>query len=500
MNRSKGVREQPWWVTAAAVGGLLGAIIVVGVVGLLLNQRVKEVTEEALRYDVELEDKGDDLRVAVLDLRHFHRNIAFGGVSRGGVAAFEGAYEDVQTEIDELEDLGVRDRSAPQPEEFRRMADDYYAGFRPAIGLAGTDQEAFDRASDEGLREIELMENAAAQIDALGEELSADALQKVERANANGTLVLLAVIVGLVLSGAVLAYAAVRVMSELRRLYAEQQETAEKLAAASRAKTDFIADVSHELRTPLTVLRGNAQVGLALGDDVPAHREILEDIVRESRFMSRMVEDLLLLARSDSASLPLNRETVAAAPFLAELAGRAEILVRERDAELETRLESEGSLEIDPERVAQAVLVLVDNAAKYGPPGGRITLSSEVTRSGELHVKVEDRGPGIPREDLPRVFERFYRVDKARSRRMGGTGLGLPIAKTIVEAHGGHITAESRPGKGTRMSLYLPLLDAPRTDDYLPAGSTVDAKPPLRTRADAEQRTGSPPEGPSGRG
>ena len=499
MNRSKGVREQPWWVTAAAVGGLLGAIIVVGVVGLLLNQRVKEVTEEALRYDVELEDKGDDLRVAVLDLRHFHRNIAFGGVSRGGVAAFEGAYEDVQTEIDELEDLGVRDRSAPQPEEFRRMADDYYAGFRPAIGLAGTDQEAFDRASDEGLREIELMENAAAQIDALGEELSADALQKVERANANGTLVLLAVIVGLVLSGAVLAYAAMRVMSELRRLYAGQQETAEKLAAASKAKTDFLADVSHELRTPLTVLRGNAQVGLALGAE-GEQRQLFAEVVEESRRMSRMIEDLLLLARSDSTSLPLNRETVTAAPFLAELAGRAEILVRERDAELETRLESEGSLEIDPERVAQAVLVLVDNAAKYGPPGGRITLSSETTRSGELRVKVEDRGPGIPKEDLPHIFERFYRVDKARSRMMGGTGLGLPIARTIAQAHGGHITAESRPGKGTRMSLYLPLLDAPRTDDYLPAGSTVDAKPPLRTRADAEQRTGSPPEGPSGRG
>jgi len=499
MNRSKGVREQPWWVTAAAVGGLLGAIIVVGVVGLLLNQRVKEVTEEALRYDVELEDKGDDLRVAVLDLRHFHRNIAFGGVSRGGVAAFEGAYEDVQTEIDELEDLGVRDRSAPQPEEFRRMADDYYAGFRPAIGLAGTDQEAFDRASDEGLREIELMENAAAQIDALGEELSADALQKVERANANGTLVLLAVIVGLVLSGAVLAYAAMRVMSELRRLYAGQQETAEKLAAASKAKTDFLADVSHELRTPLTVLRGNAQVGLALGAE-GEQRQLFAEVVEESRRMSRMIEDLLLLARSDSTSLPLNRETVAAAPFLAELAGRAEILVRERGAELETHLEGEGSLEIDPERVAQAVLVLVDNAAKYGPPGGRITLSSETTRSGELRVKVEDRGPGIPKEDLPHIFERFYRVDKARSRMMGGTGLGLPIARTIAQAHGGHITAESRPGKGTRMSLYLPLLDAPRTDDYLPAGSTVDAKPPLRTRADAEQRTGSPPEGPSGRG
>lgn len=113
VGRIKGTREQPWWITAAAVGGLLGAIIVVGVVGLLLNQRVKEVTEEALRYDVELEDKGDDLKVAVLDLRHFHRNLAFGGISRGGVAAYENAYENLQTEVAELEDLGVRDRDAP---------------------------------------------------------------------------------------------------------------------------------------------------------------------------------------------------------------------------------------------------------------------------------------------------------------------------------------------------------------------------------------------------
>ena len=92
------------------------------------------------------------------------------------------------------------------------------------------------------------------------------------------------------------------------------------------------------------------------------------------------------------------------------------------------------------------------------PPGGTVTLSSDVTRQGELKITVEDEGPGIPKEDLPRVFERFYRVDKARSRRMGGTGLGLPIAKTIVDAHSGHITAESRPGHGTRMSIHLPLV------------------------------------------
>jgi two-component system sensor histidine kinase VicK len=103
----------------------------------------------------------------------------------------------------------------------------------------------------------------------------------------------------------------------------------------------------------------------------------------------------------------------------------------------------------------------VDNAAKYGPKGGVITLTSSA-RSGELRVVVEDRGPGIPEEELPRIFERFYRLDKARSRKLGGAGLGLPIAKTIVEAHGGRVEAMSRLGKGTKMTLFLPLLSEPR--------------------------------------
>jgi two-component system sensor histidine kinase VicK len=249
------------------------------------------------------------------------------------------------------------------------------------------------------------------------------------------------------------------VVNEMKRLYAEQQAATEKVEAASRAKTEFIADVSHELRTPLTVLRGNAQVGLALGSD--DHKEILEEIVEESKRMARMVEDLLFLAKSDSASLPLDLETVAVEPLLAELAGRAKILARERGAELETELKGGGLIRMDPQRIGQAVLILVDNAAKYGQPGGKVTLVSSV-RSGELRIKVEDRGPGIPKEKLPRIFERFYRLDKARSRKLGGAGLGLPIAKSIVDAHGGRIEAVSRLGEGTKISLCLPLLSQPQ--------------------------------------
>jgi two-component system, OmpR family, sensor histidine kinase VicK len=459
----KGIREQPWRITIVAVGGLLVAIMIAGLVGVLLNQRVEDATSDA-RYDVELEDEGDDLRAAVLDMRHYHRDIAFTGFSRGGIENFEDAYRRLHEEIDELEVVGVRDPGAPQPDEIRAMANEYYEDFRPAIGLYEEDREdggtAFTEASDRGLYRISEMEDAAEVLDEVGEQLSEEALDRVDRATMTARVVLLAVIGGLLLAGAALAYAAVRVVNELRRLYAEQRAATEKVEAASQAKTEFIADVSHELRTPLTVLRGNAQLGLALGAD-HEHEEILEEIVTESKRMARMVEDLLFLARSDSATLPLHLEAVSVETLLAELAGRAEVLAHERGARLETKLEGDGLVEVDTQRIEQAVLILVDNAAKYGPTGGVITLTSSA-RSGELRIGVEDHGPGIPKEELPRIFERFYRLDKARSRKLGGAGLGLPIAKTIVEAHGGHVEAVSHIGEGTKMTLCLPLLAEPR--------------------------------------
>jgi signal transduction histidine kinase len=449
------IREQPWWITIVAVGGLLVAILIAGIVGFLLNRNVEQVTQEALTYDVELEDEGDDVRAAVLDLRHYQRNITFGGPSRTQIKNFEDAYARLDDELNELEELGVRDPDAPQPEELSRMAEEYYDDFRPAIEFFETDPRAFTEASDRGLARISEMANAGEELDELGEQLSEESLARVDRATTTATVVLLAVICGLLLAGTVLAYAAVRVVGELRRLYAEQQAAAEKLAEASWAKTEFIADVSHELRTPLTVLRGNAEVGLAL-DDGCAHEEILKEIVEESVRMTQMVEDLLFLARSDSAAMPFEPVPVPVATFLAEIAGRAEVLARERGARLGAQLSGEGELEIDPRRIGQAILILVDNAAKYGPPEGKLTLTS-TTGSDQLCVAITDEGPGIPEAELSHIFERFYRVDKMRTRRLGGAGLGLPIAKAIVEAHGGRIEAVSRVGEGTRMSLYLPL-------------------------------------------
>ena len=237
----------------------------------------------------------------------------------------------------------------------------------------------------------------------------------------------------------------------------ERKRVEEALAEVLRARTEFMADVSHELRTPLTVIRGNAEVGLELGRD-SVHGEFLEEIVRESGSLSRMVEDLLFLARSDSDSLPLHTEIVPVARLLDRLAERAEALARKHGTSLQTTLSGEGRLRCDAQRIEQAVLVLVDNAAKYDSSGQPITLSSS-TRQDELLIGVADRGPGIPSEDLPNIFERFYRGGDPPEE--PGSGLGLAITKTIAEAHGGSVDAESRVGEGTQIFLRLPLTNGP---------------------------------------
>jgi PAS domain S-box-containing protein len=246
---------------------------------------------------------------------------------------------------------------------------------------------------------------------------------------------------------------------EVVRLQTSSRDVSERkrvervLAEAARAKAEFLAEVSHELRTPLTVIRGNAEIGLEF-DRACEHEELLREIVRESSTMSRMVEDLLFLARSESASPPFRMEPVETNVLLKGLARRARSLAAEHGATLDTTLAETGLVRVDPARVEQAILALVDNAIKYGPEGQSITLRS-ISAGGELRVEIGDQGPGIPETELPHVFERFYRLDGVGE---PGNGLGLSIAQTIAEAHGGRIEAESQPGEGTRMTLILPLL------------------------------------------
>jgi two-component system sensor histidine kinase VicK len=453
--------ERPWRAAVAALAGLLVAVAIVGVAGILINRNIHQTVERAIAFNVELEDRGDDLRVAILDVRHYHRDLLLNNPSVPRIEAWQDRYAVLLDEIDALDAL--LEQSPPDPDlpevgQLRAMAEEYYAGFSE-VDEAEDDAE-FIAVAESLLPSIDAMEAIAESVDTEGERRAEAAFIEIDEASSTGTLILIAVMIGLGAVGGVLAVAVLRLVRDQRRLVVIEQAAAAQMAEASRAKTDFIADASHELRTPLTVLRGNAEIGLAIQDDC-AHTEILAEIVDESARMSRLVDDLLFLARSDASSVPLALERVPTDRLMERVVGRAEVLVRERGASLVADVGGEGTLNVDPDRIEQAVLILVDNAAKYGPPGGAVELDAW-TRDGRLVLGVRDRGPGIPDDQLSRVFERFYRVDGGgRDRTTGGAGLGLSIAAAIVDGHGGQISATRRSGGGTTMTMILPLLVSP---------------------------------------
>jgi signal transduction histidine kinase len=447
---------RPWRIVVVAVAGLLVGIAVACVAALAITLNVGDVVNRALRH-IEVEDEAGDLRAAVLELRHYHRNLAFTGPTRGGLAEFDNAYAMLREEVDELGRLQIDAPGVAQPAQLADMAAAYYTAYRPAVELHGTDEAAFDAANDNGLAALAQIEDEAQELDDWGDALAAGAFGNVEQATSTATLLLLIVLAGVGAVGLGLAVVAFRVLRELRALDATQKAVAGELAQALRARNDFIADASHELRTPLTVLRGNAEVGLATDPADCGHEPILKDIVAESERMTRLVEDLLLLARFDAGSVPLEPRDVDLEPWLAELAARAEMLARKRDVELVPDLLAVGRARFDPGRLEQAVLVLLDNATRYSPPGGQVRLEA-ATRGGTLVIAVRDRGPGIPADVLPSIFERFYRGDRSRGELRTGAGLGLSIARAVVTAHGGDIHAASQIGKGTTMTMTLPIV------------------------------------------
>ncbi|MBX7213937.1 MAG: HAMP domain-containing histidine kinase [Thermoflexales bacterium] len=241
----------------------------------------------------------------------------------------------------------------------------------------------------------------------------------------------------------------------------------ERLSQSIKAQQRLVADVSHEMRTPLTVIRGNVDLLRRTSTDT----ESLDAIAGESERMTRMVSNLLLLSQADAGALEMKTSVVDMRELASEVA-RAGQFIGEGKKGVAVDVVGDGPFDVEGERdrLKQVLLNLVDNAIKYSPDGCAVgmTIATEAARSesparedafiGErvVRVTVRDSGPGIPAEDLPHIFERFYRVDKSRSRARGGSGLGLSIAQTIVDAHGGRIQARSELGKGTEIDVLLP--------------------------------------------
>jgi signal transduction histidine kinase len=246
---------------------------------------------------------------------------------------------------------------------------------------------------------------------------------------------------------------------EVGRLAASFNTMAHQVARAHRMERDFVANVSHDLKTPLTSIQGFAQALLdGTVKDEAGQRQAAQIIYEEAERMNRLVRGLLELAKLESGQVTMARQPVDLARVLRECADGASHRAEQASVTLNVRLADRLlPLTGDAARLEQAFNNLLDNALRYTPAGGQVELSAFPTSDGGIEVSVSDTGPGIPAEDLPRIFERFYRADKART--PGGTGLGLAIVKEIIQAHGGTIRAASQPGQGTRFTITLPQAD-----------------------------------------
>jgi len=238
---------------------------------------------------------------------------------------------------------------------------------------------------------------------------------------------------------------------ELARLARTVNAMLERIEGGVREKRRFLADASHELRTPLAVMRTELEVSLRSGDVAGEPRAVLESAAEEVERMSRIVDDLLTLARFDEGKLSLSRTDVDLRGVAGEVAQDLRPLAEPGGIEIEV-FGPAVEVSADRERVYQAVRNLVENAVKYTQPGGRVQIDVWLS-DGEAGLTVSDTGPGIPGEVLPRIFDRFVRADAARSRGTGGSGLGLAISREVVEAHGGRVWAESEVGAGSAFSI-----------------------------------------------
>ncbi|MDQ3199020.1 MAG: ATP-binding protein [Verrucomicrobiota bacterium] len=231
-----------------------------------------------------------------------------------------------------------------------------------------------------------------------------------------------------------------------------------ELRQTETMRRDFVANVSHELRTPLSILRGYLETLLENPKQPPAELlRIFEVMERHSNRLNLLVDDVLSLARLEGPGVALDLTTIRPAVFLRGIMRDWERKFSAKKLQVELVAPDDlPPLQVDEARLQEIIYNLLDNAVKYSPAGGRITVRAQRNEK-QLNFSVSDNGPGIPARDLSRIFERFYRADKARHREQGGTGLGLSIVKHIAQLHGGQVEAESELGQGTTVRVHLPL-------------------------------------------
>lgn len=230
-----------------------------------------------------------------------------------------------------------------------------------------------------------------------------------------------------------------------------------RLRQLEGVRQEFVANVSHELRTPLSLIRSAAETLLDGGKNDPdVLGRFLDIIDRHATRLTLLIDDLLLIARLDSGDAGMNFQSLPLAGAVAEAAGDFVARARLRGMTITQSVPPLIVVQADPERLRQVLANLLDNAIKYGRPNGGIAIIARMLGSSMIEIGVKDDGPGVPVEAQSRVFERFYRVDKARSREQGGTGLGLSIVKNVVHAHGGAVRLESTPGSGATFWFTLP--------------------------------------------
>lgn len=248
---------------------------------------------------------------------------------------------------------------------------------------------------------------------------------------------------------------------ELASLARTFNEMLDRLEESFDRISRFSADIAHDLRTPVNNIRGEAEVALARARTVDEYRDVLSSCLEEVVRLSELISDLLFLARAESPLTHLHREPVDVTELLAGVREYYEASAEDSGVSLTTTLGSDPVIaELDRTLMQRAVGNLVSNAVAHTPSGGSIVLGTTMGTGAEastLRIEVSDTGEGIPPEALPKVFDRFYRVDTSRSQASGGTGLGLAIVQSIIQLHGGHVEIASRLGQGTRVTLRMPV-------------------------------------------